>query len=133
MATKQPITLDGKYRTACGYPWKTYSVNNGGTYPVHGAYLEDGVWRAASATEFGIYYRGLSSHRLNLIDDMPDYASWPIDAKVIGGWNYGETKKVKGHFCGVSRDGNPIIFYNGQTSFTGNGETVHLDYAELAE
>ena len=62
------ISMDKQYRTRCGFEVRIYAVDSGGLYPIHGAYLFDGVWVACTWEKEG---GCLGSSPLDLIEVKP--------------------------------------------------------------
>lgn len=109
------IDINKKYKTRCGYPVRVYCTDAGGPYPVHAAYYDNG-WFVSSYTEFGGAEDG-GHGSIDLIEVNP-YAHIKIDDRVIVRDNHGYIEKVNRHFAGVSNDGKPLVWSDGQTSYT---------------
>ncbi len=58
------------------------------------------------------------------------YSAWPIDSKVDV-WDENGALIAKGYFAGVSKDGHPLTWQNGATSWSASGFTTEWENAEL--
>jgi hypothetical protein len=197
------ISLDKKYKTKSGQEVRIYSIDGGGEYPVHGAFLAPGGYFTSAAwTEEGLYSRAALNSLFNLEEISPlidtisvnkkyrtrdgrevriyatdgsldsqihgailyqegwssvtwnksgsfysydrdsdlievtPYDDLQIDDKVLV-WNdrKGTLAKFKRYFAGVSRNGKPLAFSDGATSWSteDTGKRTNYDDIEFYE
>jgi hypothetical protein len=105
-----------KQYTLDGEEFKIYEI-----YPdkVHGAYKTLGdTWRIQSV------------NHSDLIEVSP-YANIRIDDKVLvwDGFQSENGNKTKAHFAGLDKEGNPMSWVHGMTSFT-TSELVYWNFCE---
>jgi len=113
MERKMKISKDKKYKIRIGGDVKIYEILGG---YIFGAYNVDGSkeWSAARWESNGNYQLDKESC-LDLIEVSP-YADFNIDDKVLV-WDNG-LYKYKCHFAGVGKNGKPLTWDDGKTSFT---------------
>jgi hypothetical protein len=110
------IRKDKKYKLRMGGDIKIYEILYG---YVFGAYRVEGSieWNSAKWKDDGTYLISNKESCLDLIEVSP-YADFEIDDKVLV-WDDGEEKQ-KAHFAGIGSSGNPKVWIEGKTSFTGS-------------
>jgi hypothetical protein len=125
------IDINKQYKTRSGLPVRIYSVDGGGGYSIHGAYLSDDGWNIESWDNDGNCYDDIGLDDLDLIE-VGKYDHIKIDDKVLVWTNGEEYNKRKCHFAGLSSDGKnrPCVWDGRRTSFT-EGNRVVFDNCEL--
>ena len=114
------ISKDKKYKLRMGGDIKIYEILDG---YVFGAYRIGGSKEFnASRWECNGNYLLDSESCLDLIEISP-YADFKIDDKVLV-WDEGQIEPYKYHFAGVGKNGKPLTWDDGQTSFTTDGTTA---------
>lgn len=134
------IEMGKKYRTRGGKEVRIYAVDAGGEYPVHGAVWNGDNWDNYSFSSTGEFITG-EDNEDDLVEVGP-YDHIKIDDKVIA-WNdpdksYGTARRRR-YFAGVNEDGKPMVWTNGVTSWSRDGDfysppyinTVTYDHCEL--
>ena len=117
------------HRTRDGRKARIIGRVNNENYPVVAAILNGHKEVVANLTEKLTFALNIECKE-DLVSEITPYEDWPIDSKVLV-WS-GGGKKLKRHFAGVSANGKPTAFMDGNTSFT--TECVReWDYAELFE
>ena len=107
------IDINKKYKTESGLEVVLYWVGN----MVHGAIIFDHIIRRISLWNLeGIDI--ISQNEYNLVEVSP-YDHLKIDDKV---WAYNsDGQKHKIHFAGIDKDGKPLCFHEGKTSWSSDG------------
>lgn len=125
------IDMNKKYHTKSGHKVRILCVDSRGSFPVI-ALIEyhnyDGV---AFYTLEGNRYSGRFCGE-DLVEVSP-YEDFKIDDKVLVWNSYDKYSETRGHFAGVSPDGNPMIWLDGATSFTAYCQTVIYHHCEKYE
>ena len=101
------ISKDKNYRTLGGYEFKIYEIYED---KIHGAYTMGDTWLIDSVTQ-------------NDLIEISPYEDFKIDDKVLV-WDDGNFNKKMAHFAGIHKDGDPMSWANGRTSFTTDEKTV---------
>lgn len=122
------VSLDKTYTDGTGTPMRilcTDAMNS--KYPVV-AITPTGEVRTYTAC--GRYCSSGGKYALDLVEVIPA-SDWPMDAKIFvrGGSPCDEWRPR--HFAGVGRDGYPLAWNYGTTSFTGENKTSWTE-AKLA-
>lgn len=121
------IDITKKYKTRSGCEVRIYATDGGGDYPIHGAvkYKGDNYWSPRKWKDSGTEHWADSS---DLIEVLP-YQDFKIDDKVLV-WEEGSCEKYKRYFAGVDENGKPLVFWDGKTSWSSDGDTIDYDYCE---
>ncbi len=121
------ITKDKKYTSRLGLPVTIYEIYEN---EIHGViYCSDSLVLTCWTKE-GLMSR-IGEEGCNDLIEVPPYANFKIDDKVLV-WSKGEEyDKLKGHYAGLSKDGTkPCIWDGRRTSFT-EYSRVSFDNCEL--
>lgn len=120
---KNIIDINKKYRTRNGFPAIIYKIYDNEdsryTYPIHGAIYcsTNAKYIIKTWTEYGkVQYIGDSDYNEDLVE-VAKYDDIAIDAPVLV-WNDYSEKKWKRHFAGMSKEGMPLTWCIGRTSFS---------------
>jgi hypothetical protein len=123
------IDMNKKYRARGGCPARILCDDNQGEYPIVGI-VDGSPYSWTTDGRFSANQRG--ENPLDLVE-IPPYADWPIDAPI---WvrDGNELRWRARHFAGTSKDGRPMAWGNGCTSFSADGEfnPITWKYAKLA-
>lgn len=123
------IDINKKYKTRNGCEVRIYATDGGGKYPIHGAIKNGfGDWCIVGLwSQEGEIRIGYSSEN-DLIEVSP-YEDFKIDDKVLV-WAKGSSTKHKRYFAGVSNIGRPLVFVDGKTSWSSEGQTCSYTHCE---
>jgi len=124
------IELGKRYKTRyANLEVRIYSVDNGGHYPVHGAVFnpEKQIWLITSWSNCG---ENVQPQR-DLVE-VSLYDDFKMDDPVYV-WNETSSVRYRRHFAGISKNGKPMAFYEGLTSWTSDTYFPTVwDYCEKA-
>ncbi len=65
------------------------------------------------------------------IEEVPPYADWPIDTKILVSRDGKDWKKR--YFAGVDKSGHPAAFADGATSWSASAPALDWPYIKIAE
>jgi hypothetical protein len=113
------ISMDKKYTNGQGETVEVLCVDADGDYPV----ITKTNGTCETYTINAAYSREQKSAKLDLIE-VGDYDHIKIGDPCLG-WNqFGLRKMVRGYFSGVNKKGEPTMFNDGTTAWSGSPELV---------
>lgn len=113
------ISKDKKYTLRNGLPVIIHDIVDG---DVIGSVMTSIGRRAFVWSEETGMFNGDAHNSCNGLVEISPYADFKIDDKVLV-WEVNTSSKSKRHFAGISEDGNPMAWSDGQTSFTSDLKT----------
>ena len=127
------INLTDKYKTRSGLPVTVYANEIRSEFPVLATVHYPNHDSVYQFTSEGNFHNGVThEHELDLIKFSP-YDHIKIDDKV-NVWDKWDSKVYRGHFAGLSKDGLPMAWSEGKTSWTSGSEDYDVwDYCELTK
>jgi hypothetical protein len=121
------ITKDKKYALRSGADVVILEVIKG---YVFGRHKSGNNWDSIRWDDNGAFHSNKEESCLDLIEVSP-YADWKIDDKILVWEDTFADDKAKRYFAGLNKDGSPLVYNNGTTSWSNIEGTSTWDNCEL--